>query len=70
MIFHMETELHEYYVFYRELGLPRKRLYIKCRRCKLESCHFYYYHYKTVKGLVRTLFVHRHVNHLGHEFIA
>ena len=70
MVFHRETELDEYYPFYRDLGPPRKRLYIKCTTCPLDRCCFYYYCYRTVKGLVRTLFVHRHVNHLGQEFIA
>ena len=70
MVFHAETELEEYYPFYRDLGPPRKRLYIKCRTCPLWYCCFYYYRYKTVKGLLRTLFVHRHVNELDQEFIA
>ena len=70
MVFHTETELHEHYVFYKELGPPRKRLYIKCRRCPPPRCAFYYYQYESREGLVRTLFVHRHVNLLGQEFIV
>ena len=70
MVFHAETELEEHYVFYRELGPPRKRLYIKCRTCPLDHCCFYYYRYTSTEGLVRTLYVHRHVNLLGQVFIA
>ena len=70
ILFHTETELGEYYPFYRDLGPPRNRVYIKCRTCPLDRCCFYYYQYKTVKGVVRTLFVHRHFNLLGQVFIA
>ena len=70
MVFHTETELEEYYPFYRDLGPPRKRLYIRCRTCNLLYCSFYYYRYKTIEGILRTLFVHRHVNANGQEFIA
>ena len=66
----METQLQEYYFFHEDLGPPRKRVYIKCRRCPTDKCCFYYYQYKTVWGLVRTLYVHRHFNLDGEEFIA